>query len=224
MKNVIEFPQNKNKNMKNSEQNRAAKNAAVTLSMIGLIMGAILLNDSVQKKNSIYIISDNKGAEPRSKDQRSIASAEPLNPYRDYQWEKELAERLSKDLQQRSPASVKPAVVNPIDELRFGILQGKYSITQVTTSEGSKISEISYTDSDDISSQPLAINPDDFFKAFGHQLPVSFNSFIRSNPASQQLIQEYVLKDGPRVNGTVAFNYNDQGYLVNMKFVPNPEK
>lgn len=223
MKNVIDFPEKQGRKARR-EHRQNTQQAILSLSMVTLIMGALLLNDSVQKRSNTYLVSDNTQSEDFDQLNRAIASAHPMNPFRDMEWEKQLAEKLSKEKETdyRKPASVSKKV-DAIEQLRYGILEGKYSIQEMATAEGSKISELSYKETADVAARPVTIDPVQFLKAFGDQLPVKFSSFDRGNHLSQEAVQEYrLLGQQKEVLGLVSFAVDDEGHLISMKVKTSP--
>lgn len=223
MKNIIEFPESKSQKAK-KEKRQNAQQAILSLSMVTLIMGALLLNDSVQKKNSIYIVSDNSNSGDFQNLNRAIASAQPMNPFRDLAWEKSLAEKLSRESATlREPASISKKV-DPIEQIRYGILEGKYLVHELRTSDGLKISELQYKDSDDITAGPVVLSPEQFLKSYGDQLAIKFSSFDRSNHMSQDLVQEFrLLGQQKEVLGLVSFAVDEEGHLISMKLKSGPQ-
>ncbi len=235
MKNVIEFP-NRNglNNLKmRREQRQSTRQAILSLSMVTLIMGAILLNDSIQRRSQVYLISDNSQSESLVRLNRAIASAQPANPFRDFEWEKSLAKRLADDrmkavdsareIAHREPASISQKVES-LDQLRFGILEGRYSVKETKTTGGLKISQIDFIDTEDIGIQPVAVRPETILSNFGREFAVSFSKFDRANHLTQDNVQEFrLLNDASEVLGLVSFAYDDDGKLLSMKVKSSPK-
>lgn len=230
MNNLIEFPQ-KNQKMRRKEQRQNTRQALLSLSMVTLIMGAILLNDSIQRRSQVYVVSDNVQSDDFTRLNRAIASAQPMNPFRDLAWEKNLAQKLAENGAQREIASVSPNVgsdvsqkVGALDQLRFGILHGRYSVQETSTSDGLKISGIEYNETDDVAIQPVEIKPEMILNQFARELPVRFINFDRANHFSQENVQEYrLLGAGNEVLGLVSFAYDGEGKFLSMKVKTSPK-
>ncbi len=226
-KNVISFPENKSRKARRL-QRQGAQSAVLSFSLVSLMMGALLLNDSIARSGAArYVVSDNTGASDIQNLNRAIASAHPMNPFRDLEWEKKLAERLSQDpLAARTPASMGKAA-NTLEKMRFGVLAGKYRVVdQDTTANVTKVQEISYSDSDDSNDRPVYLNPEEFLREYGSLLSVDFAGFDKategkapaSSSANDSKVREYrLLGKSKQVVGTAAFTMNDEGRFLSLK-------
>jgi len=227
MKNVISFPENKSRKARSLER-QGAQRAVLSFSLVSLMMGALLLNDSIGRSNATrYVVSDNTSSSDIQNLNRAIASAQPMNPFRDLEWEKKLAQRLSEDsLATRTPAAVGKGA-NTLEQLRFGVLAGKYRVvdqqqdhkTKAQTSDQTKVQEISYSDSDDTNDRPVFLNPETFLKDYGSLLAVDFSEFDQGTkkPAQSQVREYRLLGTGKKVVGTAAFTMNDEGRFISLK-------
>lgn len=217
MKNVIAFPEKRMKKVKKEQRVRATQ-AVLSLSLVTLMMGALLINDSLNRSQAPqYIVTDNTSASDIQKLNRAIASAQPMNPFRDLEWEKKMAERLGQDsLESRTPASVGKNATS-IEQLRFGPLAGKYRLMDKAGAATPKLEEITYVDSAEVTDRPVYLDPHQFLKDYGALLAVDFDLFDRANP-SQGQIREYRLMDGSKkVVGTAAFIMDDEGRFISLK-------
>jgi hypothetical protein len=224
MKNVIAFPENKSKKARRL-QRQGAQNAVLSFSIVSLMMGALLLNDSLARSGAPrYIVTDNTSASDIQNLNRAIASAHPMNPFRDLEWEKKLAERLSEDpLAGRTPASFGKAATT-LEKMRFGVLAGKYRVVdQASTPNATKVQEISYSDSDDSNDRPVYLNPEEFLRDYGSLLSVDFTGFDRATDSKAPAniapqIREYrLLGNAKQVVGTASFTMNDEGRFLSLK-------
>jgi hypothetical protein len=221
MKNIISFPENRMKKVRKSDR-IGARQAVLSLSVVSILMGALLINDSIGRSSRpIYIISDNiQSPDQIEKLNRAIASAQPMNPFRDLSWERNLAKRLGQEaeLTERAPASVSRKI-SSIDQLRFGALAGKYHVVnQPASGVSSKIQEIEYIDSNEVTDRPVYLNPDQFLKEYGSLLAIDFLLFDRANNPAQTQVREYRLLNGEkRVVGTAAFTMDDEGRFLALK-------
>lgn len=218
MKNVVvSFPEDRMKKVK-KKQNAGAKQAAVSLSLVSLILGALLLNDSlIRDQKPIYIVSDNTSGSDIKNLNRAIANAQPLNPFRDLEWEKKMAEKLGTDkIEERTPASLGKQV-STIEQLRFGPLAGKYHVIDRSSDRQTQIQEISYVESSEVNDRPVYLDPAQFLKTYGNLLAVEFSQFDRANTEQNQ-IQEYnLLSDSKKVVGTAAFMLDEDGRFISLK-------
>lgn len=218
MKNVISFPENKTKKVRRLEKQEAQK-AVLSFSLVSLMMGALLLNDSIGRSGAArYVVSDNTSASDIQSLNRAIASAHPMNPFRDLAWEKKLAARLNEEsLAERTPAAVGKAA-NSLEQLRFGTLAGKYRVVDQEKDKQTKVQEISYSDSDDSNDRPVFLKPEEFLKEYGALLAVDFTTFDRPHQPADSQVREYrLLNQGKKVVGTAAFTMNDEGRFLSLK-------
>jgi hypothetical protein len=219
MKNVVSFPENKSSKARRL-QRQGAQQAVLSFSLVSLMMGALLLNDSIARSGAArYVVSDNTSSSDIQNLNRAIASAHPMNPFRDLEWEKKLASRLSHDtVDERTPASVGKAADN-LEKLRFGLLAGKYRVVDQVKGGQTKVQEISYVDSDDTNDRPVFLKPEEFLKDYGSLLAVDFMQFDQAHqPAAQSDIREYrLLSAAQKVVGTAAFTMNDEGRFLSLK-------
>ena len=218
MKNVISFPDNKSSKAKKL-QRQGAQQAVLSFSLVSLMMGALLLNDSISRSGAAkYVVSDNTSSSDIQNLNRAIASAHPMNPFRDLEWEKKLADRLSQDsLESRTPASI-GKTVNTLEQLRFGALAGKYRVMDQVKGDKAKVQEISYVESDDTNDRPVFLKPDEFLRDYGSLMAVEFSLFDRGNNPAQTQVREYRLLDNSKkVVGTAAFTMNDEGRFLSLK-------
>lgn len=219
MKNVISFPEKKSRKAQ-KRQRQGAQQAVLSFSLVSLMMGALLLNDSIARSGAArYVVSDNTSSSDIQNLNRAIASAHPMNPFRDLEWEKKLADRLGQDsLMERTPASVGKAATT-LEQLRFGALAGKYRIVdQVAAGEKAKVQEISYADSDDTNDRPVFLKPEEFLRDYGSLLAVDFSLFDRANNSAQTQVREYrLLNTSKKVVGMAAFTMNDEGRFLSLK-------
>lgn len=199
------------------QQKAEAKTAMVSLSIVSLMLGALLLNETFSKSiRPVYIISDNHNIESLN---RAIASAQPLNPFRDVEWERTLAKKLGTDtsLENRNPASVGRAV-SSADQLRFGPLAGKYHLVDQanSTTTASRIKEIDYIDSLEATDRPVFIDAAHFLKEYGNVLAVNFEQFEPANSTGR--VQDFRLLDNKRnVVGAATFTVDDEGRFLSLK-------
>lgn len=219
MKNVVTFPESKSKKVRKA-QKAEAKQLALSVSIVTLILGSVLLTDSFSRSQGpVYIISDNTQG-PSRLDQlnRAIASAQPMNPFRDLEWEKSLAKKLGQDasLEERNPASL-GRKLSSVEELRFEQLGGNYRFVDQASTGDVQIQEIEYIDPVDVTVTPVPLNPEDFLARYGSLLAVKFESFDRANP-NQPLVQEFrLLNEKKEVKGTAAFTMDSDGKFISLK-------
>ncbi len=209
-----------------------AKNAAAAFSILSLFVAVLVINNSFSDKiRPIYVVSGDGGqdASQLAKLNRAIASAEPMNPFRDVEWERKLADKLKAD--ERTPASVGKAA-SVIDDLRFGLLAGKYRFVDISVSQRepqeikahtasnsteSLIKEIHYADSVEANDRPVFVEPEEILNKYGSVFAIAFSSFDRSNP-QQNTVREYRLLDGQKKQvGLAAFTMDEEGRFLSLK-------
>jgi hypothetical protein len=210
MKNVISFPENKMTRVKRLNR-LEARNALLTLSAASFFMAALFVNDSLSRQpGPMYIISENSGSNIATLN-RAIASAQPMNMFRDLEWEKKMAEKLGKAL--REPAAY-GKTATATDQLRFGALAGKYFFSQ---KDDLKLSEIRYVDSRDVGDRPVFMDPDTFLKAYGGLLAVSFDNYSKVDASATNVLDYRLLGADKQVVGTASFTLDEEGRFLSLR-------
>ncbi len=210
--------------MKKQKKARAY-NAVLALSLVSLMLGALFINDSINRAQAPqYMVSDNTSSSDINNLNRAIASAHPMNPFRDLEWEKKMADRLGQNrLEDRTPASVGRAL-STVDQLRFGPLAGKYRVVDQAGSGEAKVQEISYVESSDVNDRPVFLEPQEFLRDYGALLAIPFAYFDRANNPSQVQIREFRLMDEQKqVVGMAAFIMDDEGRFISLKIRSSEE-
>lgn len=213
---VLTFPKNR---MKQAEKFKKAeaKQIFLSLSMVSLIMGALLLNDSLAGRNRpMYIVSENSSSHLQQLN-RAIASAQPMDPFRDLEWEKQIANKLSPNpaADDRTPASVSRRI-SSMDELRYGSLAGNYRLVdQAQTEAKAGIREIEYVDPVDVMSKPVFLEPEAFLNKYGQLLSVSFDTYKAS--VQKDSTKEYELIKDQKVVGVAQFQMDTDGKFLGLK-------
>jgi hypothetical protein len=210
MKNVISFPENKMTRVRRLNR-LESRNALLTLSGASFLLMALFVNDSLSRQpGPMYIISENSGSNIATLN-RAIASAQPMNMFRDLEWEKKMADKLGKAL--REPAAY-GKTATATDQLRFGALAGKYFFSQ---QDDLKLSEIRYVDSRDVGDRPVFMDPDTFLKAYGGLLAVNFDNYAKVD-ASTANVQDYrLLGANKQVVGTASFTLDEEGRFLSLR-------
>ena len=216
MNQILPFPKEK---VKRVQQLRKAEGQRLFLivSLFSFVLVAVLANEQVMKnQRPTYLISDNS---ERSIEQvnRAIASAQPLNLFRDVQWEHELASRLAQK-EGRMPASMAQKVT-ALDHLRYGELAGKYRITSVGSESeptGLKVKEIEYIDSAEITDRPVQISDHkNFLMEYSTLLPVFFKQTTLAT-SKDGLETWELLSDEGRVVGEASLRFDEGGRFLKM--------
>lgn len=197
---------------------KEAKNAIVSLFVVTLIMGALVLNETFSRSiRPAYLISDNSSSIETLN--RAIASAQPMSPFRDLEWEKFLTKKLSQSPQpsdERVPASVGRGV-SSLNQLRFGPLAGKYHLLDQAGDSSVMIKDIEYIESLEANDRPVKLNPDEFLRDYGNLLSIKFEVFDKANPL-QTNVREYRLLDNQKkVVGTAAFVMDNDDRFISLK-------
>lgn len=216
MSGVIEFPKYKSRRV-TTEQKINAQKAFLTLSVFVFIMVAVMSNEQVTKtQRPVYLISDNSNVNLANLN-RAIASAQPVNMFRDIQWEHDLAKRLAAESGlERTPAAIQSGDPSDMDQFRFGLLAGKYRIKAKPDVKQSshQIQEIEYIDSVEISDRPVQI---DDRKSFLHEhrslMAVAFDSASLKSQAGGQ--ETWILKSasGQTVGEAHVFMNEDNRFM-----------
>ena len=223
MKKILPFPEKRMKRQKRL-QRAETRTAVISLSVASLLLGAVLLNDQLARSGkSSYLISDNsRNIQDLN---RAIASATPMNPFRDLEWEKQLAERLAAkngSVVGREPASIGRAV-STVDQLRFGTLAGKYRVEDQSVQSETKIKQIDYIQSEDVSDRAVYLNPDVFLKDYGALLAVPFSFYDAANPGQHNVREYRLLNSEKKVIGRAAFVLDEEGRFISLKIASEQE-
>ena len=155
MKKLLQFPKEKSKRawaLKKAEGQRLF----LSMSLFSLILVAVFANEQmVRTERPIYLVSGNtQGPDRLDALNRAIASAQPVNVFRDLEWEHQLAKKLGREIEDgRQPASISQKITL-MDDLRYGPLAGKY---RIIASEQAGVAEIEYVDSSEITDKPVQI-------------------------------------------------------------------
>lgn len=218
MTQVLQFPKEKSKRVLKLKRVDGQR-AFLTLSLFSFILVAVLSNEQVMKnQRPVYLISDNS---PRSIDKvnRAIASAQPMNLFRDVEWEHDLARRLA-EKDGRAPASASKSVTL-MDHFRFGALAGKYRIITTGSDAGSaKIGEVEYIDSLEIADRPVQIRDHGkFLMQYRSLLPVEFSSLELASK-SEGAETWSLISDSGREVGRAALRFDENGNLLGLKVGP----
>jgi hypothetical protein len=213
---------------KNSGKSRKTeiRQIMLSLSIVSLIMAAVLVNDSVTGRNRpVYIVSDNSSSGRIEQLNRAIASAHPMDPFHDLEWERQLAKKLG-SADERKPASVSRRI-SSVDELRYGPLAGNYRFVASTTEDEAKakakteaqpgIKEIEFVDPVDVAAKPVFLEPETFLTKYGSLLSVSFDSYHKTSVQTASSQQEYELLKDEKVVGVAQFQMDSDGKFLGLK-------
>lgn|GEM_PF-2542462 len=222
---VLTFPKSRMKKVEKMKK-AEAKQVILSLSMVTMIMGALLLNDSLTSSNRpLYIVSENSSSRIQQLN-RAIASAHPMDPFRDLEWEKQLAQKLAikPGADDRTPASVSRRV-SSVDELRYGSLAGNYRMVDTAQTEAQPgIREIEYVDPVDVMAKPVFLEPETFLNKYGSLLSVSFDTFhpIAADKKDKASVQEnstkeYELIKDQKIVGVAKFQMDSDGKFLGLK-------
>lgn len=207
---VIMFPKEKSKKVK-SLQKQEAKKLFLSLSIFSVAVMAIVIGERINmSQRPQYVLAGSPDRMDRLN--RAIASAQPLDVVEDIQSEHSLVRNI--DQFSRTPAAIgkQPSAA---DELRFGQLAGKYRIAEMQ----SKINEIEYVDSSDITDRPIMLkNSAEFLAKNKDAFAVNFEKFEEDSSSASARAQVYKLfdKSGKAV-GKAAFEFDHSGRFLSLK-------
>jgi len=218
-KNVIKFPARRSSRVIEATRSDG-KQVLMALSLVSCVLAAVFANDQVLKtQRPIYIVSDNTTTDSLSRLNRAIASAQPLNPLRDLEWEHRLAERLGKNpqpIEERTPASFgRP--VSALDQVRFGALGGKYRISVKSVDGTEKIEAIDYVDSLDSSDRPQHFDRSQFLSEYKHSFSVDFSGSELEGRHGQTEVYK-LFDDSHRVVGKALVKLDEEEHFLALEF------
>lgn len=153
---------------------------------------------------------------------RTIASVEATHSTRAELWKADLLHKMVQ-VADRKMASVASRPTD-LDQLRFGLLEGKYSLKL----ESGRITEIEFQESNQISERPKYIDKAEFLTTYKDLVAADFETAQRVRRAIEdgKIVEEFELinsasKDrGPtssNVVARVAFKSDESGRLLSMK-------
>lgn len=215
MKKVIQFPKEKSKKvwaLKKLEGQRLF----LSMSLFSLILVAVFANEQMMRtERPVYVVTNMQGPDRLDALNRAIASAQPMNVFRDLEWEHQLAKRLGKTQTDRQPASVSEKVTL-MDDLRYGPLAGKYRIRSIQSVDAPRVAEIEYVDSSEITDQPIHLNDArGFLMKYRSLMNVEFE---RVNLAYQADGQEswQLFNQDQQLVGRAEFKYDSEGHFLGL--------
>lgn len=213
MAKMLKFPKEKSKRV-TALQKAETKRLFASLSIISFILVAVFVSDFITRENRpVYVISDNNRNLQNLN--RAIASAQPMNMFRDVEWEHQLAKKLGQ-MEERKPASIGQGA-NLTDQLRYGELAGKYRLIEKSLDQGGRVKEIEYVDSLEAGDRPIYLRDREGFlseyrKAFA--VPFEKTQLDQSNKKEES----YRLLDTQgRVIGKASFQFDEEGHFVSLK-------
>jgi hypothetical protein len=212
MNKILQFPKSKSKKVETLKKSEA-RNFAVLVSLVSLILVAIFMNDNMtQSRREVYIVGNGNDLEKLN---RAIASARPVTFYRDLEWEGKMVEKLNSG-KDRFPAS-SAARVQLIDQLRFGELHGKYRLVQDDSSGPSLVKEIEYVESLDAGDQPIVLkNPLNFLDQYKEAFSPRFESVLLDQRQGDTEIYQLLGSNKKRV-GNAAFKLDGSGRVLSIR-------
>lgn len=216
---ILQFPKEKSKRVQQLKKAEGQR-LFLMLSLFSFILVAVLSNEQLLKsQRPIYLISDNS-SHSLERVNRAIASAQPLNLFRDVEWEHSLAKRLAGE--NRLPASA-PQAVTLFDQLRYGLLAGKYRISSASGSvsgseaKGPQVKEVEYIDSQELADRPVQIaDRREFLASYGQLLPVQFQTANLASTKDGVETWKLVSAEGHTV-GEVQMRFDEAKRFLGLK-------
>lgn len=194
---------------------QSRKTVASLATILVLVLAVGVYDQVVRPKNGVMM-----AGLPRNLDEmnRSIANANPLRDREEIEWEHSVAEKLkeAKGILERGPANFGRAP-SEVEELRFGILRGKY---RIQFSEGAKIQEIAFIESIDSGEQPVMLEGQEFLTKFQSDFAVTFNSYKLKEKSENNETYE-LLDPANGLAGLAIFDRDDKGRLLKFRVSSN---
>lgn len=215
MKKVIQFPKEKSKRvwaLKKLEGQRLF----LSMSLFSLILVAVFANEQMMRnERPVYVVTNMQGPDRLDALNRAIASAQPVNVFRDLEWEHQLAERLGSGSTDRSPASVSQKVTL-MDDLKYGPLAGKYRIRSIDSVGAPRVAEIEYVDSNEITDHPIHLtDAEGFLMKYRSLMNVEFNQAKLAYQADGKQSWQLIGQDQKLV-GRAEFKYDSEGHFLGL--------
>jgi hypothetical protein len=215
MKKVIQFPKEKSKRVC-ALKKLEAQRLFLSMSLFSLILVAVFANEQMMRtERPVYVVTNMQGPDRLDALNRAIASAQPLNVFRDLEWEHQLAERLGQGSNDRQPASVSQKVTL-MDDLKYGPLAGKYRIRSIDSVGTPLVAEIEYVDSNEITDSPIHLtDAEAFLLKYRALMNVEFNQAKLAYQADGQQSWQLIGQDQQLV-GRANFKYDTDGHFLGM--------
>lgn len=215
MKKVIQFPKEKSKRVW-ALKKLEAQRLFLSMSLFSLILVAVFANEQMMRtERPVYVVTNMQGPDRLDALNRAIASAQPLNVFRDLEWEHQLAERLGQGSNDRQPASVSQKVTL-MDDLKYGPLAGKYRIRSIDSVGTPLVAEIEYVDSNEITDSPIHLtDAEAFLMKYRALMNVEFNQAKLAYQADGQQSWQLIGQDQQLV-GRANFKYDSDGHFLGM--------
>lgn len=211
---VISFPKEKAKKV-TALKRLEGQRLFLTMSLFSLVLVAVFTNEKMmQAERPVYVVTNFQGPNRLDELNRAIASAQPVNVFRDVEWEHRLAERLGQSEVDRQPASVSEKITL-LDEMRYGPLAGKYRIRSVASTGDSNVAEIEYIDSNEITDKPIQIkDAKAFLLKYRSLMKVKFEKVELAKKADGQ--EEWRLFQDQKPVGQARFKLDGKGQLLGL--------
>jgi hypothetical protein len=199
-------PSNRNAILKKAQEDRKRIYAFASLASILVLVTVANL--------TMWSRSDLK---PVASSGRGIASVDP-DQIKTQSLEEARSIYRKMEQEGRSPASVgeKPSLV---DQLRFGVLEGKYSLRM----KDGKLLEVEFVDTEQSSDRPKYISqPETFLKEYEALLPVGFDKIEKTTEtrSPSDVHQSFNLNKNNQTQATAEFHHDEFGRMISMKIIP----
>lgn len=215
MRTVLQFPQGRSKRVR-ALMKSDAQRLFLSMSLMSLILVAVFANEQmVSNQRPIYLVSDNTNGAAQLN--RAIASAQPIQAFRDVEWEHSLAQRLGNKASDRNPASISQHVTM-MDDLKYGPLAGKYLIRTLASQDLAKVNEIEYVDSNEITDSPIRLRDSKTFlmKYRGLMSVPYVNAELAYQSEGQEVWQ--LVDQQSQLVGRAKLSFDSHGNFLSMKF------
>lgn len=213
---TLQFPESRTKRVRalvKSEANRLF----LSMSLFSLILVAVFSNENMMRdQRPIYLVSGNEH-NPQQIEQlnRAIASAQPINSFRDLEWEHKLAQKLGTN--ERSPASISQNITL-MDDLKYGPLAGKYMIRTTASRDLAQVSEIEYVRNDEVTDSPIHLaDSKTFLMKYRELMAITYSNAELSYQSDGQEVWQLTDRNQNLV-GRAKMSYDDKGNFVAIKF------
>lgn len=213
--NVIQFKKkNSNSDLDAPLKHKTdARQIILSLGLIGFLVGVVTFNHESQLEQKPMYLTMN---DPIADLNRAIANARPTELINDVRVEKTLASELSLQ-DSRIPAQVAGAVPL-VDQLRYGVLQGKYSILLNPKGEH----QLTYSANSDIQDRPVfLVDREQFLKTYQGLWKLEFTKIQKKLPQVASAPEQFeLLSADDKLLGLAEFTNDEEGRLLKMTLQP----
>ncbi len=214
---VLSFPKEKTKRV-HLLQKLEARRLFYSFSVFSVIVMAIVIGEklnSMSRPRYVFAVNYDQNA----KFNRAVASQENVEFIEDIRWGQKIVQHLNESGidTNREPAAIGTSP-DQYDQLRYGELAGKY---RLTGTQGQKISEIEFVESEQVSETPIRLrNREKFLTEHRELLAIPFAKTEVEKSSAQSEVYKLLSPQG-QLLGKASFQMDESGRFISLKVGEN---